>query len=198
MDGRGFQKLKTPFIISYKNFQTRESISVVSIKFESPICSIFHFNISPIFSPQNAKHNFNRNYRFTQTPTFSTVRFSNSRQPIAIRSKTVANPLPNRYTRCMHVSGMYKRSPRMDKDLFNDDAAVVWPVFFGSRPNSAPGLDVYSVPRPAFLIDSINSSGAGRGKYRTDIRIDSPLLELARGNRGFDWPIDWRSVSDFL
>lgn len=90
----------------------------------------------------------------------------------------------------MHVSGMYKRSPRMDKDLFNDDAAVVWPVFFGSRPNSAPGLDVYSVPRPAFLIDSINSSGAGRGKYRTDIRIDSPLLELARGNRGFDWPID--------
>lgn len=73
---------------------------------------------------------------------------------------------------------MYKRSPRMDKDLFNDDAAVVWPVFFGSRPNSAPGLDVYSVPRPAFLIDSINSSGAGRGKYRTDIRIDSPLLEF--------------------
>lgn len=66
MDG-GFQKLKTPFIISYKNFQTREPISVVSIKFESPIRSIFHFNISPIFPPQNAKHNFNRNYRFTQT-----------------------------------------------------------------------------------------------------------------------------------
>lgn len=72
----------------------------------------------------------------------------------------------------MHVSGMYKRLPRMDKDLFNDDAAVVWPVFFGSRPNSAPGLDVYSVPRPAFLIDSINSSGVGRGIEQ--IRIDAP------------------------
>lgn len=26
------------------------------------------------------EHNFNHDYRFTETPTFSTVRFSNSRQ----------------------------------------------------------------------------------------------------------------------
>lgn len=38
MDG-GFQKLKTAFIISYKNFQTREPISGVSIKFTD----LFHF-----------------------------------------------------------------------------------------------------------------------------------------------------------
>lgn len=111
----------------------------------------------------------------------SRIRDNAIRSKETILGRSSSKPL---YTRCMYVSGCTSVHPGWIKIFSNDDdAAVVWPVFFGSRPNSPPGLDVYSVPRPAFLIDSINSSGAGRGKDRTDIYTNRLLEFLARGNR---------------